>query len=80
MYRSYARLILDIWPGLVLGGVQSKAAAATELQISRTHAAPASSLPFAARTRDKQILPSLATDPGMANLQGRAMPDASCQE
>jgi hypothetical protein len=71
MYRSYARLILDIWPSLVLGGVQSKEAAATELQISRIHTAPAPSLPFAARTRDKQILPSLATDPGLTNLQDR---------
>ena len=45
MYRSYARLILDIWPGLVLGGAPSSTAAATEPGMSRPNATPSSGAP-----------------------------------
>ena len=40
MYRSYASLILDLWPNVVHGGTQPKAAATSEPQVSLVQPAP----------------------------------------
>lgn len=73
MYRSYAGLILDIWPGMVLGRSRSSEAAATEPQVSRPEPAP---VPNAAsqqsgRPSEEEAPPPIPRGPGLANLQSR---------
>lgn len=45
VYRSYSKLILDIWPGLVFGGAESRIAAAAGSQMSQPDAMPRAGAP-----------------------------------